>query len=240
MHLERLLRSIPLMIVITIGLGLHAQDSTRHHGIFHPAPLQDRNWHTGFGIVTFATPGYLTEEFRNRVPAIDVQLMRKVHGGLSLEARGLAQVLQNHFSTGVRWSVKLGDRSHAAFHAGLGWWKGHLMIEEFDTDAFGSMFYPAISVGREFGHDVAVTLKAEAIMDIQHRVRVGDIEIEREIAGIPGVACSLYMEQPFMGRSHIALGFTARYSAFFWATWALFDTYTQHLLYRQITITYIP
>src|SRR5690606_328098 len=82
MHLERLLRSIPLMIVITIGLGLHAQDSTRHHGIFYPAPLQDRNWHTGFGIVTFATPGSLTEEFRNRVPAIDVQLMRKVHGGL--------------------------------------------------------------------------------------------------------------------------------------------------------------
>jgi hypothetical protein len=232
-----------LLIVLLLGLsiGTRAQDDApqRVNGIFFPTPMLDRSWHGAFGFVTFATPDRLTEEFRNRVPAGDIHLLRQVHGGLHLSARALVQVLQNHWSLGLRQNML-----HGRWGFGLGAdaavWKGRLVLENFDTEARGWAFYPHASVGYRARHQVLLTLRTEAIFKLNYRSRVGDFEILRDVPPFNGMAYSLYVEQPFFGKHHLALGLTFRHTSFFWATWALFDTYDEPLLYRQITIAFIP
>jgi hypothetical protein len=233
-------RSVIMLTGALLWSCSHAQERQRVKGIFFPTPMYERNWYTAIGFQTFATPDALTEEFRLRVPAGDVQLMRQIHGGLHLNARALIQILQNHATLGLRWAAPLRERWNISLGADAGWYKGRLDIEGFDTDGNGWSAYPNISIGYEAGRDVLLTLKTEALFTLEHRTRVGDHEIARDINTFNGMAWSLYVEQPFFGNTHIALGFTMRYTDHFWATWALFNTHQKPLLYRHLTIAFIP
>ncbi|MDQ3100221.1 MAG: hypothetical protein M3R08_02440 [Bacteroidota bacterium] len=229
-----------LIVMFMMPLLAHGQEKLRGKAIFFPTPMHERNWLASFGVMTFATPAALTEQFRLNVPAGDIQLMRQVHGGFHLNARLLIQILQNHASIGPRWATELSKRWNFSVGTDLGWWKGHLDIEAFDTEATGWDAYPNFSFGYKAGRNVSLTFKTEAILKISYSTRVGRHEITRDISTYNGLAWSLYVEQPFFGRTHIALGFTARYTNFFWATWALFNTHEKPLLFRQITIAFIP
>ncbi len=202
--------------------------------------MQDKGWIPAIGIVTMATPEEITEEFQHRVPALDIQLLRQVHGGLHIAARAWVQVLQNQAMLGLRYARPLGARFSTSVGGDFSAWKGHLLVEDLDTDASGWSAYPNLSLGYRAGQDVLITLKGEAVLHLDHRVRVGEIEITRDVRRFNGMAWSLYVEQPFFGKHHLALGFTARYTEFYWATWALFNTYERKLLYRHITIAFIP
>lgn len=229
-----------LIASLLVPILCSAQVERRVRGIFFPTPMYDLKWHTSFGFITLTTPAALTEEFRLRIPAGDVQLLRQVHGGFHLNARGTFQILQNHFSIGPRWATAFSERWFFSSGADLGWWKGHLVIEEFDTDATGWDAVPFLSLGYKAGRKVSLTFKTEAILKLGYDTRVGEIEITRDISTYNGLAWSLYVEQPFFNDTHIALGFTARHTNFYWATWALFNTHEEPLLYRQLTIAFIP
>jgi hypothetical protein len=234
------MRCLLILLGMLLMEGVAAQEQTRPKGIFFPTPMYERNWHASLGFVTMATPEALTEEFQHRIPALDLQLMRQIHGGLHFSVRAWSQILQNHLSLGLRWATPLNERWNLGLGGDAAVWKGTLIVENFNTDAVGWAAYPNASLGYKAGRNVLVTFKTEAIVKLDYQVRVGSHEITREVAPFNGMAWSLYVEQPFFGKTHLALGFTARYTSFFWATWALFNTYERPLLYRHITIAFIP
>ena len=229
-----------ILIALLVPSIALAQKEWRGKNIFFPSPMHERKWLASFGFVTFATPVALTEEFPLRIPAGDVQLLRQVTGGLHLNSRLQIQILQNHLSIGVRWARKLNDRWNFSLGSDVGWFKGVLDLEGFDTEARGWDAFPNFSLGLRTGRQVSLTFKTEGIFNLNYSTRVGDHEITPGISRFNGMAWSLYLEQPFFGNTHLSLGFTARYTNFFWATWALFDPNERAHLYRQITVAFIP
>jgi hypothetical protein len=231
-------------IVVIVSLVLFpwhlAAQEFKPKMVFHPQAVLDRKWSVGLGFQTFATPESLTEEFKHRIPAGDVQVLRRIHGGLHVRSRALIQVLQNHATLGFGWSDPIDEKWSYGVGSNVGAWKGHLLIDKFDSDGSGWAYYPDATLGYHAGRNVRLSFRLEAMIRLDHRVRVGGLEITRPVSTFNGMAGSLYVEQPFFGRTHIALGFTARYTNFFWATWALFDMKQEPYLYRQITVVLIP
>ncbi len=237
----RALVTSSVLLLASIYAGrIVAQETHRGRNIFFPTPMYDRDWLASFGFITTATPMALTEDFQFRIPAGDVQVLRQLHGGLHLNSRLQVQILQNHLSIGPRWAKQLDDHWNFSLGTDVGWFKGVLDLEGYDTEARGWDALPNISIGLRTGRNVGLTLKTEAILNLQYSSRVGDQEIERPISRYNGMAWSLYLEQPFFGRTHISLGFTARLTNYYWATWALFDLNEKKHLYRQITVAFIP
>ena len=233
-----MMRSL-VAITLLIHLSSFAQDF-RPKTIFHPSAVLERNWSIGIGFQTFAMPQAVTEEFMHRVPALDLHVLRRIHGGFHVRSNALIQILQNHASLGLGWSLPIGERWSFGVGSNIAAWKGHLLIDRFDTDANGWAYYPDLTLGYDAGRNIRFAFRAEGMLKIDHRVRVGELEITRPISDYNGLAGSLYVEQPFFGKMNIALGFTARYTNFFWATWALFDMKEHQFLYRQITVLLIP
>ena len=235
------------MMVLSLAIGLalipgrsQAQKQYRGKNIFFPSPMYDRKWLPSFGFVTIATPTALTEEFQLRVPAGDVQLLRQLHGGFHLNTRAQVQILQNHISLGMRWAEQLEEKWSFSIGGDIGYFRGVLDLEGYDTEARGWDAFPNFSLGLRTGRKVTLTFKTDAILNLDYHTRVGDVEITRELSRFNGMAWSLYLEQPFFGQTNISLGFTARYTNFFWATWALFDPNERAHLFRQITVSITP
>ncbi|HEX2617221.1 MAG TPA: hypothetical protein VHL57_06740 [Flavobacteriales bacterium] len=207
-------------------------------GMFYPAPMEVP-WHFSVGVLTVTTPEELTEEVRVRVPAVDLHVLRNITGGFSAEGRALVQVLQNNFSAGLRWNTALNERFHFGVSDEASYWFGVLDLEGFRARATGWTNRPGLSLGYHTRGDLLITLKAEALITTTLAYDVDGQRVVRDTDRLSGGAWSIYLEQPFFKKRSITLGFTAVYTKFLWATWALFQTTDKPIFYPLITIGFI-
>jgi hypothetical protein len=237
MHGTAWLRGLAAILIGFSGSVCPAQytASSRSVGIFFPSPAVQPPWSFSIGIHTFTTPQDLTEEVRVRIPALDLHALRRLPAGFSVDARLLAQVLQNHLGFGVEWAAQLSDKF--TFGAGdeLAYWRGNMPIQGFDAKAHGWMNYPSVSLGFRSRRDLLFTAKGELLITMKKSFTIEGNPNTMETDRLSGYAFSLFMEQPFFKRTQITLGFTLAYAKFMWATWSLFQTFDRALLYPQIT-----
>lgn len=201
--------------------------------------MTGRNWQMSIGFVALTTPEDLTEEVRVRAPIGDLHVQRRLSDAFLLEGRLLFQVLQNEVSLGPRWNTALGDRVCFGLGDDMAWWMGQLDFAGFDSRASGWMNMPNISIGYRFGEDHLLTLKGEAIITLSKKTNNGDLPAQTSGSSLNGSAFTIALEQPFYDQKHLTLAFTAMYTDFHWATWALFDTFERRILYPQITVGFI-
>jgi len=227
-----------VLLLLSVATTLFSQErSAEWRFIFFPHPVQEKAWQVSVGL-TLTTPAReVTEEVAVRGPAFDAHALYGLPSNFTLDGRAISQVIQNHFSLGVRWAYPMGRFSVGAGYD-VAWWFGFLEVGGFDSKANGWLNYPAVSVGYAFD-DALLTLKAEAILNMSYSSFVGENEVSSDANTFAGMAFGLFLEQPFWKHTNVTLGFKANYTKFHWMTWALFSTFDQYLFYPEITIGFI-
>ena len=147
--------------------------------IYYPHPSY-KKFNCSAGLIFTTLHQDITEETLFRVPAIDFHFLQKIFHEFSFVGRINSQILQHHFSGGIRWTHPIGNRLSFAIGNDIAYWTGKLKIEGFDTKASGWNDYPNISLGMRCGSDVLVTLKAEAILQLSHTSFVGTNRVSFE------------------------------------------------------------
>ena len=203
--------------------------------IFFPYPM-DRSWQTSIGFTATTMNRALTEEAHFRVPAIDVQVLKKISRKVYAAGRVNAQVLQNLFLLGPRWATPLSDRVSMSLGNDVGYWFGRINLAGISTRGQGFVNIPNLSFGYRFNKQILLTLRAEALMNFGIETYAGETEVASNYRRFSGSALSAILEQPFAGNKSMILGFRAIYTQYQWQTWTLFANYDRNLFFPQIIV----
>jgi len=205
--------------------------------ILAPLPVTPKDWHVSVGLTLVTPPRDITEEILLRVPAFDLHALYGVPSNFYLDGRAISQVVQNHFSLGVRWAHPTGKFSFSLGYD-VGWWFGFLEVDGFDSEGNGWIGYPNVTLGYDL-EDVYLLFKTEAIFNLAYQSFVGEEEISTNVDTFSGLSFTFALEQPFYKNTHVTLALKATYTKFHWQTWSLFSTFDRYLFYPEITVGFI-
>ena len=225
------------LLLLSAGVAAVGQDVPieGQKRIFFPHPM-DRNWQTSIGFIATTLNRAITEESHFRVPALDVQVLRRLGNHLYLHGRANIQVLQNMVLLGPRWATPLSDRVSMSLGNDVGYWIGRINVAGIRTRGQGFQNIPSVSVGYRFNKQILLTLRAEGLMNFGIRTYAGETEVASNYRLFSGEALSVILEQPFAGNKSMLLGFRAIYTQYQWQTWTLFSNYDRNLFFPQIMV----
>ncbi|TCJ12617.1 hypothetical protein EPD60_15230 [Flaviaesturariibacter flavus] len=229
----RLLSLLSLFPLLAGAQDTAAVDARLKFLYFPQAPA--RAWTVGVGVSATTMPYEITEELHYRIPALEVQALRKIGADFSLFGRASLQAVQNYVSLGPRWSRRLTKRTSLSLGDDVAFWFGAVNVQGFRTKATGVQNFPNATVGIRMKKQVLLSLRAEQVMTLDVSPRAGDIKIYDNYKLFSGAAFTVMLEQPFYGRNkRMALGFRALYTSFFWQTWTAFSTFDRNFFYPQL------
>jgi hypothetical protein len=230
-----------ILIASLFCAAAYSQDSIRQErsAIFFPQEMKNINWEASIGFTLLTTPEDIAEEVRLRAPAGDFHVLRRLSDRWLIDGRILFQFVQNHFSVGPKFIIPVSERLHLSIGDDFAYWFGKLQVGGFDSKAHGWLNYPNFSVGYKANHDLLITLKAEASINLSFKGTNGGNEIFSDNAFYNGEALSIVLEQPFYHKKHLTLAFTAISNYFYWQTWSLFYKVDRRIFYPQVTVGFI-
>lgn len=209
-------------------------------GIYFPQAPRPCEWRKSIGAVFTTTPPELTEEIRVTVPALDVNVQRGLSKHWFLVGRLQTQILQSNLQLGFRWARPLTDRLYVSAGNDFAGWLGALAIRNvFDSQAYGLLSYPNVSVGYRLTRELQLTAKGEVILDAYYRSRVGTLAVTNRQWRVDGYAFTFMLEQPFYGNRHVSLGLRTAYADFNWQFWSLYSTFNRNLIFPQLIFNFI-
>lgn len=225
-------------ICVLLYLFSKGAEPSNENYVFFPSP-SEKKFNLSAGMIFTTTNKEVTEEKHFRIPAFDFNSTLKVAGEFNFSGRIQSQIIQNHVAIGVHWVHPLSERVSIGLSDDIAFWAGKLKTDGFNTKAYGWLNYPGISVGKLFGQDVLVTLKAEAILNLAYHSYVGSIPASSEKRFFSGEAITLVLEQPFYKDKWFVLGFSAMYVNYFWQVWPLFEPFDRNTFYPQIIMGFM-
>jgi hypothetical protein len=231
-----------LLAAVMLSTAAKAQDSSfqpKHAAIFFPYPMYKEKWRSSIGFTLMTTPEDITEEVRLRIPCGDYRLLRKISNHLLLDNRLWFQVLQNHFSTGIRYSAPLTHNLYFSAGDDIGYWFGFLKLSGFNSRASGWLNYSTVSLGYKTKKDLLITLKAQVSVNLRYQAVNGEDKFSSAKSYYNGETFTLALEQPFYNKKHLTLALSAINNYFYWQTWALFYKTNRKVFYPQVTVGFI-
>ena len=196
-------------------------------------------WRASIGFTLLTTPEDITEETRLRLPSGDLHVLRKINNHFTLDMRLAFQFLQNHLSTGIYYVIPITNKFYISAGDDMAYWFGFLKLEGFNTKGHGFLNYPSISVGYKTNKNLLISLKAATAISLYYKSSIGTESISNGADFYNGESLTLGFEQPFYGRKHLTLAFSAINNYFNWQTWALFYKTDRKIFYPQITVGFI-
>ncbi len=236
------MQALIVAIMLLCHFAASAQDTTfksRHAAIFFPYPMYVEKWRASIGFTLMTTPEDITEETRLRIPCGDFHVLRKLNTNFSLEGRLWFQVLQNHVSTGVRYSRPITNRLYMSAGNDMAFWFGFLKLSGFKSKASGWLNYSNIAVGYRTRKNLLITAKAEVAVNLYYEAKNGDEKFFSGNNFYNGETFTLALEQPFYNKKHLTLAISAINNYFYWQTWALFYKTNRKVFYPQVTVGFI-
>ncbi|MFZ1729474.1 MAG: hypothetical protein WBQ23_03890 [Bacteroidota bacterium] len=227
-----------LTLLAVCALPLMAQDDTppvnqeMPPSVYYPAPKAAWSVDAAVGIRVLTVPRDIAEEEMNKAPSLDVHAVLALPWQFSLNGRMEIQYFTNNFRAGLRWSQRLGDFG-VAVGDDIAFWFGFFDFEGFDNRMSGSINYPNIAVGHDFG-DVRLTAQGEAIVLFSQRSFAGENEVASAQHVLAGGALSLVLEQPVWHHTHVLLGIRLAWTEFHYQTWFAFSTFNRKLLFSEL------
>jgi hypothetical protein len=203
--------------------------------VYFPHPLIRKST-TSIGVNATTMPYEITEELHYRLPALDMHHVQRLNKHFSLDARGNIQVVQNLFTLGPHWAMKLTDRVSVGAGYDFGYWFGNLNIEGFKTKGHGWQNFPNASLGYRFNKGILLTFRAETILTLDVKATADQTPIVYNFKNFSGSSYTVALEQPFFGNKTLTLGFRAIYSKFFWQTWTAFSNLDRDFFYPQLIV----
>ena len=231
-----------LLIFTGIFNTADAQDSNfraKHAAILFPYPMYKEKWRASIGYTLLTLPEDITEEIRLRLPCGDLHVLRKINTNLILDMRLSFQFLQNHLSTGIYYVLPVTNKIYVSAGDDIAYWFGFLKMEGFDTKGHGILNYPSVSIGYKTNRNLLISLKASTSINLFYKSSVGTESISNKSIFYNGENLTLALEQPFYGKKHLTLAFSAINNYFNWQTWALFYKTDRKIFYPQITVGFI-
>jgi len=231
-----------MALLLLMPVAATAQDTTfqsRHAAIFFPYPMYKEKWRASIGFTLMTTPEDITEEVRLRIPCGDFHVLRKLNSNFALEGRLWFQFLQNHVSTGIRYSRPLTKRLYMSAGNDIGFWFGFLKLSGFNSKASGWLNYSNVSVGYRTRKNLLITAKAEVGVNLFYQAENGDEKFSSANNFYNGETFTLALEQPFYNKKHVTLAISAINNYFYWQTWALFYKTNRKVFYPQVTVGFI-
>jgi hypothetical protein len=232
-------RSICLLVLALLFYSsASAQDTSfkaKHAAIWFPYPMYTEKWRTSIGLSFLTTPEDITEEVRLRIPCGDFRALRRINDYLLIDNRIMFQFLQNHLSTGLHISLPVNSNVYLRAGNDIGYWFGLLKVSGFNSKASGLLNYSNISVGYKTGRNLLISLKAQVSFNLYYQASNGENKFSSTSKYYNGETFTLALEQPFYGRKHVSLAFSAINNYFYWQTWALFYKTNRKVFYPQIT-----
>lgn len=218
----------------------YQKPTERQPGIYFPQAPLPGEWRKSLGLVFTSTPPEITEEIRVIVPAIDVNLQKRLSKQWYLSGRIQTQVVQSNLALGPRYATRLTDKLFVGLGIDGVCWFGALTIKDvFNSQALGLQTIPNVSLGYRPTRDLQLTFRTEGVMDLYYRSRAGSLEIEYKRRQLNGVAFVFALEQPFYKQRHVSLGVRALYSNFNWQFWSLYATFERDFFYPQLFFDFI-
>jgi hypothetical protein len=231
-----------LVAIINLCGTVTGQDTSfqsKHAAIFFPYPMYKEKWRSSIGFTLMTTPEDITEEVRLRVPCGDYRLLRRINNHFILDSRLWFQVLQNHLSTGLRYSKPLTNNLYFSAGDDIGFWFGVLKLGGFNSKASGVLNYSNVSLGYKTKKELLITFKAQISINLYYQAVNGDDKFSSNQAYYNGETFTLALEQPFYNKKHLTLAVSAINNYFYWQTWALFYKTNRKVFYPQITVGFI-
>jgi hypothetical protein len=230
------------LIAVSISFVLKAQDTTfisKHAAINFPYPMYHEKWRSSIGFTLMTTPEDITEEARLRAPCGDYRLLRRINDHFILDSRVMFQILQNHLSTGIRYTRPLSDKLYLGAGDDIGFWFGMLKVGGFDSKATGWLNYTNITLGYKTKKDLLISFKGEVSVNLHYQASNGENDFSSGKSFYNGETFTLSLEQAFYGKKHITLAFSVINNYFYWQTWSLFYKTDRKITYPQITVGFI-
>ncbi|MEO7765931.1 MAG: hypothetical protein ABIS01_00850 [Ferruginibacter sp.] len=232
-----------LILALLLVLKASAQDTSfhpKHAVMLFPYPMYKRErWRSSIGFQLLTTPEDITEEVRIRLPVLDWHAKRRINDHFSLDGRLLTQVLQNHLSAGLHWTMPLGKNFYISAGDDLGYWFGFLTFAGFNSKASGLLNYPNFSVGYKTKKELLITFKAQGSVNLYYTSENGTESFSSTNTYYNGETFAIALEQAFYNKKHLTLAFAAINNKFLWQTWALFYKTDRKIFYPQITVGFI-
>lgn len=233
---------IAILLLALSPFEATAQDSTfkpKHAAIYFPYPMYTDKWRSSIGFTLMTTPEDITEEVRLRIPCGDYRVLRRINNHFLSENRLWFQVLQNHLSTGIRYSKPLGKNLYFSAGDDIGFWFGYLKLSGFNSKASGWLNYTNASIGYKTKKNLLITFKAQVSVNLFYQAANGEEKFSSGDKYYNGETFTLALEQPFYNKKHLTLAISAINNYFYWQTWALFYKTNRKVFYPQITVGFI-
>ena len=231
-----------LLFCLDTMQALIAQDTAfyaKHAAILFPYPMYREKFRSSVGITLLTTPEDITEEVRLRIPCIDFRFMRRINDYLFIENRLMAQILQNHLSTGLHFVMPVNKQLYFSAGNDIGYWFGILKVSGFNSKASGWLTYPNVSLGYKTKKNLLISVKAQISFNLYYQAANGESKLSSATSYYNGETFTAALEQPFYNKRHLVLAISTINNYFYWQTWSLFYKTNRKIFYPQITVALI-
>jgi hypothetical protein len=162
-------------------------------------------------------------------PALDLQYKRGIFKNISLVASFSTNYFTNLLHSGLQWNIKANNFSFGlASH--LGGFYGFLDVEgQFDKNsAYAFFLLPIVRFGYRF-ENFSVSVSCAASYIFRSAINVSGLKAAGPDKTINDVFCTLAIEQPFLKKSLISIGFSFTYERSPYQIWILYNTIDHRL-----------
>ena len=212
-----------------------AQESNYFH---YPAGLTEKRYIHSVGLSVADLPEAQVEEVSSvvRAPLFNYQGRYGMPGNFSLYGAFYSNIATYHISLGPRWHYSI-DRLAFSVGYDVAYWFGVLNHFGYDSKVRGWFHYPNITVGYRFD-DLAVTMKAELILQTSVTNRQEDVEVSSDKNTFSGYTTGIYIEQPLWKDHIVIIGLKMNYTKFYYPIWVTFPTFDHYFYIPEITLGY--
>jgi hypothetical protein len=235
---HRRFRVLGAILLFTVTGTMTPANAQEPNYFQYPVRLMENRYIHSAGLSVADLPEEQVEEASSvvRAPLFNYQGRYGLPNNFSLFGAFYTNIATYQVSIGPRWNYSI-NRFALSVGDDIAYWFGALNQFGYDSKVNGWFNYPNISIGYKFD-DLAVTLKAELILQTSVTNKQEDVEISSDYNTFNGTAVSVYLEQPLWKEHIVIIGMKMNYTKFYYPIWVTFPTFDRYFYIPEITLGY--
>lgn len=163
------------------------------------------------------------------VPAVDLQYKYGLLEKTSFVASFSTNYFGNLLHTGFQWNTNAGNFSFGIANH-LGGFYGFIHVEgQFDKNSAYAIYYlPIIRIGHRF-NDFSVSMSWSVSYIFKSSINVSGLKAAGPQGKVNDIFCTIAVEQPFLKKAQLSIGFSLTYARSPYQSWLLYNTIDHYL-----------
>lgn len=213
-----------------------AGESEDFRGFFAPRFLNDYEYIHSIGLSVAKLPKIIVDDQINQAPLLVYTGKLGLPYNLKAIGEFKTNYLTNHIQLGTSWTYQYGK---TLIEPGIAssYWIGKANFAYYNTSVTGYMIYPSLAIAYDI-NNTRLALKTTASFMLSSSKKVDDIETQVNKKQLTGFTTEIIVEEPFIGKSWLALGFKVNYSKYFYPSWLAFNSTNKWLFIPEFQVAY--